>query len=263
MTFTTTDHPNTALAQQAGTGAIKSSGPVASDPSRMVHRRGPPRCPANRTRGISQFRATSPRPDFGVGISASLHGMKAKKDRDCLPPVKAFCTYLRSLIASVDAPTPVETEPPIPITREPQREPPMQMSPPRPPPAVAIPPVRPIMKRQMPLGWNQGGEADEYYRSFLTTPVTEYEANERNHPPLPERATEFPFPGARGQHEVCEPVYLTSLPPLEDDFMDDWTEDTVEALCDRMVPMATPARRRMVLSDCFPEGTAKRIRSCW
>jgi hypothetical protein len=37
--------------------------------------------------------------------------------------------------------------------------------------------------------------------------------------------------------------------------MDEWAEDTFEALCDRMVPMAVPARRRMVLSDCFPEGT--------
>ncbi|KAH7080946.1 hypothetical protein FB567DRAFT_551724 [Paraphoma chrysanthemicola] len=133
----------------------------------------PPR-PANCPRGTSRFYehlesdTSSPSPDPGLEFLEAQRGLddeKPKKNRSCLASVTGFFNHLHGMLVPVEREPPIETAPLSPVFCQPQCEPAMNMQ-----PAVYSPPK----KRYRPLGWYQGGEADDYYRSFKTTPIVDY-----------------------------------------------------------------------------------------
>jgi hypothetical protein len=89
------------------------------------------------------------------------------------------------------------------------------------------------------------------------------------------KASEFPFPRADDVLLHAHNVVVNSLPPLADDFADDWAEQTAQDVTnvdhsmevsknrsitfsdeeDASIQMARPAIRRRAMSDCFSVGS--------
>jgi hypothetical protein len=66
------------------------------------------------------------------------------------------------------------------------------------------------------------------------------------------RATEFPFPRANDQHVNAHNILPNSLPPLEDDFLDDWAEKTTQDVT-HVSHLMAPDIPPMPFSDAISE----------